>query len=80
MAPFLSTVSVREGSLPPAPAAQITTEGATERIVVARSVTEESSIDWIIGVAPRDWREVDWVWERIIEWTVLGGVSMGRRV
>lgn len=73
MAPFLSTVSVREGSPPPAPADQIITSGATERIVVANSETEEASMDWIIGVAPRDWREGDWDSERIIEWTALWG-------
>jgi len=67
MAPLRSTVSVREGSPPPAPADQITTSGETILIVMANSETEESSMDWTMGVAPRDWREDNWVGERMME-------------
>lgn len=45
MAPLRSTLSVREGSPPPAPADQITTSGDTFLMVVANSEMEESSMD-----------------------------------
>jgi len=70
IAPSLSTVLVRSGFPPPAPAAQRTVVAFVDLMVWVKSATEESSMDWTLGLPPRDLMSRPWELLRMMLWTV----------